>query len=600
MLPDSAAAEQAAAVSGSGALVAAHRSGRAWLVCWGPPEPVLRASAGRTCLVVVGFCPATTGRLTELAAQVRTVADVDRVARALPGSFHLIASVDGRIRVQGGVTGLRRVVHAKVRGVPVAGDRADLLASLTGAGVDEDALAVRVVCGDAVPAPLGEQSLWQGVSAVPSDHYLLLDADRARAVRWWSAPEPALPLSEGAQVVRQALVEAMGHRPDRVSADMSGGLDSTSLCFLAAPHTPDLLTMRVAEAEVGNDDGVFADHAIRSLPGAEHLVLAQEDLPPLYTDPCRAIDADQPTACPRTDAQMRHLAGLLAERGYHWHVGGHGGDELFLPLHGYLHHLARRRPLVALRHLRGLMALGRWPLGATLRGLARPGTVRTWWRAQADELTGPPVSEWTPVLGWGLEPLRATACASPEAVATARAALRRTAEQAEPLAADPGQHQAVLALWSTTVGYQQLAALFAEQGVFLDMPYLDDAVFEAVLSVQVHERSTPWRYKALLSEAMRGILPDVIRHRDTKGDFSAESQTGLHHNMSAVQELFADSALVERGLVDRERLRRLLPESRTDPVAEIALEDLIACEAWLRAVTGNTPQATGQTTTTGS
>ncbi len=58
-----------------------------------------------------------------------------------------------------------------------------------------------------------------------------------------------------------------------------------------------------------------------------------------------------------------------------------------------------------------------------------------------------------------------------------------------------------------------MASLFAEEGLHLDLPCLDDRVVEAVLSVRVHERGTPWRNKALLSEAMRGTLLASVRHR---------------------------------------------------------------------------------------
>ncbi|MBW4719107.1 asparagine synthase-related protein [Saccharothrix obliqua] len=583
VFPDAPAAEHLAAGAPGGVVAVRHRSGRPWLVTWGTPEPVVSAHAGEAALVVVGFCPVTAARLTELARGVRSVGDVDRVAHALPGSAHLIAAVDGHVRVQGTLAGLRRVLHTRAaEDVPVAGDRADLLASLTGAGVDTEALAVRVVCGDSVPAPLGEQSMWRRVTAVPPGHYVVLGRRTSRVVRWWTPPDPELPLAAGAAVVRDALVGAMAVRPGRLSADLSGGLDSTSLCFLAAHHqAPDLLTVRVAVDGPEEGDPFFAAHARRALPDARHLVLDPAELPALHTDPGRAIDSDHPTACSRTDAQQRHISRLLADRGYHHHLTGNGGDELFLPPHGYLTGLPRHRPLEALRHIRAQRALSHWPLVATARGLVRRGTLRDWWKAQADELTGPPVPDREPDLGWGLDPLRAGTCATPEAIATTRAALRRTARQVTPLAADPGQHQALLAIRSTAPGYHQLAALYAEQGVFLDLPYLDDAVVVAVSAVQLHQRSTPWRYKQLLGEAMRGIMPEVIRNRGSKDDFSGEAISGLHHNMSVIRDLFTRSTLVEHGLVDAKRLQRLIDIAPLDATAHIALEDLIACETWL-------------------
>ncbi|MGO4430778.1 asparagine synthase, partial [Streptomyces sp. MCAF7] len=132
----------------------------------------------------------TTGRLEALSRRIRTLTDVDAVARALPGSFHVVAADGATTRVQGSVTGLRQVFHTRLGEVPIAADRADALAALTGAGIDMDALATRVVCGGMLPPPLSDRSVWAGVSTVAPDHCVLLEpGGRAREVRWWRAPE---------------------------------------------------------------------------------------------------------------------------------------------------------------------------------------------------------------------------------------------------------------------------------------------------------------------------------------------------------------------------------------------------------------------------
>ena len=541
--------------------------------------------AVRVALLGSGLVGAT--RLSELAGRVRSVSDVDAVARSLPGSAHLVVSVGGDVRVQGSVTGLRRVFHADVNGVPVAGDRADLLASLSGAGVDEQMLAVRVACG-MLPSPLSEQSVWSGVRAVPPDCYLHLGSGPARAVRWWSPPEPELRLADGAVAVREALGAAVDRRhprSGRLAADLSGGMDSTSLCFLADRDGPGLLTFRWSEAEAVNDDALFADESARSLPEAEHLVVPQERLPSIFADPAGvSVDGEYPYLFARTTARARHSAGVLAEHGACSHLAGHGGDELFHALPGYLPGLLRRRPLTALRHLRGYRALHRWPLAPTLAGATRPGPVGSWWQAQADQLTTP-VPRRAPALGWGLTPLRAADWVTSQARDATRELLRDTAEHVEPMAPDPGQHQILLALRSSASGYRQLARLYAESGVRLEMPFYDDRVAEAALAVRLHERATPWRYKPLLAEAMRGTVPGGVLGRSTKGEFGEDLRVGLRRNLPAILEVFADSVLAARGLIDTDVLRTRLLSPQADFTTAIALEYLLGCETWLRSVT---------------
>ncbi|WP_143861328.1 asparagine synthase-related protein [Nocardia amikacinitolerans] len=60
-------------------------------------------------------------------------------------------------------------------------------------------------------------------------------------VRWWNCPPPEQPSAGCAARLRETLRASVAVRlgPDQaVSADMSGGLDSTSLCFLAAEQGP--------------------------------------------------------------------------------------------------------------------------------------------------------------------------------------------------------------------------------------------------------------------------------------------------------------------------------------------------------------------------
>ncbi|MGP3967532.1 asparagine synthase-related protein [Streptomyces sp. 6N223] len=536
-------------------------------------------------LVVIGFCPVTTGRLAQLCRRVRTPADVNAVAAALPGSFHLVAAVGGVTRVQGSLSGLRQVFSARRGELPLAADRADVLATMTGAGIDELALAARVVCGGMLPPPLSDRSVWSGVSTVPQDHCLLLEGHDARQERWWRPPAAERPLAEGAVALRNALVTAMdGRRGEEgaLSADLSGGMDSTSLCFLAARHTPGLLTFRWAEADAGNDDSYFAERSARSLPEARHLVVGQDELPPVFTDPGATADTERPYPYTRTLARMRHTAALLAEHGSRCHVAGHGGDELFSRFPGYLHRLARRHPLAALRRVRAHRALERWPLPETLAQLARTDGVARWWLTQADDLTRPAPRRRTPALGWGLAPLRAPAWATADAIDAARQALRSTAEDVRPFAPDRGQHQFLVALRTTAPAYRQLSRLFDAAGVRLHQPYLDDRVVEAALAVRLPERATPLRYKPLLAASMRGVVPDVVLGRTTKGDFSADLRAGRRRNLAAILDVFSDSILARLGMISPTALRDYLLAPSADTSRDNAAEQLLGCEAWAR------------------
>jgi asparagine synthase (glutamine-hydrolysing) len=169
VLPDGDAARGVAAALGAHAPQAlAYPSGRDWLLGrWAADELVTAQVAEAAHVAVIGCSPVTPATLSAMADQVRTVADLDRLAAGLSGSFHLVAAVDGQVRVQGSVSGLRRVFHAEVGTVTIAADRADVLASLAAAAVDEQYLAARLVY-PYLPYPVADGCLWHGMQALPT------------------------------------------------------------------------------------------------------------------------------------------------------------------------------------------------------------------------------------------------------------------------------------------------------------------------------------------------------------------------------------------------------------------------------------------------
>ncbi|MFS8102858.1 asparagine synthase [Lentzea alba] len=548
-----------------------YPSGRPWVM----GRDLTSVSCGSIRVVLVGACPVSTTRLTSLVSRIRCVDDVSAFARSLPGSVHVVASVGGVVRVQGSITGLRSVFHAVVAGVPVASDRADVLARLLGSSLDDDVLAVRLISVN-LPPPLCDRSVWRGVSAVPADSYLTLDP--LRVVRWWTAPEPSLGLAEGAPAVRDALVAASS-TPGRPSADLSGGLDSTSLCFLTRP---DLITARLFNGDPANDDPVFADLACAALPLASHVVVGRDDLPGMFGDLGSVVDPEGPALNVRTAARNLAYARLLASRGARWHLAGHGGDQLFSAPLSYLHTLARGTPFVALRHLRGYRARYRWPLGSSLVALASRRDLVSSWARLADDLTAPRPAR-SPLVSW-LPPLRMPPWASADAVSTARRVLRSV--EVAPFAADRGQHGTLANLRTYSHSYRMMARTYRAGGLSLHLPYFDDRVVEAVLAVRLSERTTPWRYKPLLVEAMQGRVPSGVLARRTKGEFSVDAHSGLRANLPSLLSLFADSGLASRGLIDVDVLRSRLVGAHRDNQNLLALDATLACEVWLRVVSG--------------
>ncbi|MEU5427666.1 asparagine synthase-related protein [Streptomyces olivoreticuli] len=570
-----------------------HHSGRPWLVGSWPAGQVVVAAVGGARLAVIGRCPVTTDALASRLRRVRDVADVEGALAGLEGSFHAVASVGGRVRVRGSASAVRRVFRARVDGVTVAASRADVLARAVGAGVDERRVALHLLSSPP-PYPLDAgPGLWRGVEALPAGSFLLLEADgRAEVHRWWNPPEPQLSLAEGAVEVGRALTAAVDSctaDAKTVSSDLSGGMDSTSLCFLAARGQARLVTFRWESVDAANDDAAWAGLAAARLPGSAEHVVPERSRAPLWFSGLADLEAaaDEPGSWVRDGARLATLVGLMTEHGSQLHLSGGGGDELFCAFPSYVHDSLRSHPLPTLGLVRRQRLLQRWSLWPLLRGLADRSTFSQWLAAWADGLTGTrrPSPARTST-AWGAD-LRMPPWASPDAVRSVQSLLRAAAaDLPEPLAAQRGQHAALSCVQMCGRGFRQVDQVTSAQGLPYAAPYLDDRVIEAALSVRVAERSARDRYKPVLATAMSGIVPDTVLARSTKGEYSADFHLGLRRNKAALAEIVAESRLARAGLLDAAALRASLRRPELSPDLMRSLDNTLACEMWLRSALG--------------
>ncbi len=563
-----------------------HPSGRPWLVGRWAEGAVTVGGAGPTKLAVIGQHAVTADQLAGAAGRIRGARDLDRLGASLVGSSHLVASVGGQVRVQGTVTGVRRVFHARTEGVTVAADRADVLARLLDAGLDEQRLAVHLL-EPPILYPLAGQPVWRGVAVLPTDHYLVLDGHgRHRSVRWWAAPEPVVPMAQGAAALREALSAAVAARVrgrTLVSCDL-GGVDSTAICCLASRGKANVVAYTAASPDPLADDVAWAARTVAGLGGIEHHVIPAGEMPLVYHGLLSCDDQlDEPCAATVDRDRWMIIARRAAARGSRLHLVGFGGDELLYGSLAHLHALLRTSPRIAVRHLRGFAAKYRWPRSQVLRQLSDSSPYHAWLARVPDALTvlRPPPEE--PLLDWGFQP-RLPPWVTPAAVQGVRELIRAEADaRIEPLGNGRGQHRELEGMRFVSRLTRQLGQMAARIGVTLAAPYYDDRVIEAGLAVRPQERITPWRYKPLIVEAMRGIVPDQSLTRQTKANGSCDEDPGLRRHRADLLALWEDSRLARLGLIDADALRELCTRPIPPNLQLGVLYQTVACEVWLRA-----------------
>ncbi|MCK7623922.1 asparagine synthase-related protein [Streptomyces sp. RS10V-4] len=580
----------------------AHLSGRPWIVGHWRREELVTARVGPRCAVLLGTTSATPAELARLLRRLRDLGDLDGLRHELPGSFYLLAHMGAELRCHGSLSGIRRLHRTDLGGITVLGSRPQDLAALArpaaaaglpgapGAGtLDEEALAVRLLA-PAAPAPLTLRTPWRAVHAVPPGHCAAHDpAGRYREIRWWRPPAPQLPLPDAADAVREALSAAVHARTGRpvLSADLTGGPETTGLCFLAARDRTELITTAWEGRDPADDDPLWSAHSAHRLRRirreGRHLTLPYTDAPTWYAPPAEPAHTDPagPLGAVREAARLVHQARLVAGYGARLHLAGAGGEELFTPRQVALNSLARGDLPAAVRLARRARRTAPWTLPATVRTLLGGRPYARWLAAAAR--TAPGCRRPSTGTDWE-DPPAMPPWAHPDAVATVRRLLREAAAAApDPL--DPLRAQHALAAAALRAGdrVRGIGVLTAAHGVAYEAPFLDDAVIDAALAVRLADRA-PGCGTPVLTAALRGVVPGPVLGRGGRRAHGAELHAGLRRHRRALAALCADSRLAALGLIRPEALRPVLTSLQPRAGALRPLDPTLAAEYWLRAL----------------
>lgn len=560
-----------------------HPSGRVWLSgAWGTDEIVTVGGAAST-VAVAGPCSLDADELTRRLAGVRSAAEVESAVAGAVGSFLLLVSVAGETYARGPVAGTRRLFTARHHGVTVLADRARTLAWLTGAAIEPERVAARLT-SPGVPVPVDGAPVWAGVHDVrPGDAVAVEAGGHAATAPWWRPPAMDRQVAESAPALRDALtrvVELYTRTDELIGADLSGGLDSTSLCFLAADAGAKLVTATIRWSAASSQDDRYAAIARETLPLVGSRVFPSTELPAQFTGiDERADPPDEPWRYPRSRGHEQHIAEELIAAGATCRISGHGGDDVVHSPHGGVGDALRRAPIAGLRRLAATRAWHRWSVRDTVGAALDRRSYAEWVRAGGTDLDRGAAR--SPVPGrWGAAVALPSWTTAP--AATMVAGLLRAADPVVPHAENPVQHAWLHGIRQSGRLAEEMSRASAALGLPWHAPFLDQAVIEACLATLPEQARDPRAYKPLLGAAMTGVLPDEVRRRTSKDHCLPEWHAGLRAQQRVLADWCDTSRLAELGLVDRDAMRRvaLNPELLGRELA--ALEKTLATEAWLR------------------
>ncbi|WP_369812851.1 albusnodin/ikarugamycin family macrolactam cyclase [Frankia sp. R43] len=539
-------------------------------------------------VAVIGPCAITRNSL----ARLGTHGVPDDVAWRWAGSYTTVEVTDSLTRIWTDLGGAWPIYTASLDGGVYWSSSSRALAALTGAGPDLDRLAMWLLA-PSVPVLFAGRSAFKGVGLVPAGHRLtLIRSGAVRSERMWS-PRPCVD-SPGRRL-RAELAAAVAVRAvnaTALTADMSGGFDSTSLALLAHASSGTARPVTgVTVHPVGHATGGDVDYARlaarhsgivhRLMPlGAEHAPYSALDVVPVTDEPA-----------PSTIAHARfsgQLTWMRSTFGTDCHLTGDGGDSLLCSPPIILADLfaighSRRAVVETIRWAR-LRRLPVWPLLRSAHRVSR-GRRAAALAALATELGGGSSrSTADGDIGWcGIEPL--PSWATLQARERARAVAAAVAECADD--PTPGSFATVMTgEGMAEVGRSARAdiQLAEAAGVSLHNPFTDSRVVDAYLSLSLGDRPGPADYKPVLRAAMADLFPARLAERTTKGDFNPDHYQGMRTNLASLHAL-ADGRLAALGLVEPGEFRQTLTMTAAGlPVPFATVEPALAAEVWLRAL----------------
>lgn len=423
---------------------------------------------------------------------------------------------------------------------------------------------------------------FQGIEKLSAGYLLVVDEGGVRRERWWR-PERQEKIhyaddSEYAEHFLELFRSSVAARLEAegpVWSELSGGLDSSSIVCMAREiygsqgvEQPDFTTLTWIFEDPRSGDAPAHYRAV-----IEHCGFKWEtsvaDARDLFEDMLEgAAFWEEPSQQIRFFSLQQGLSERTTRGGADAILAGVGaevvvGFERPDPLH-LLDLLRARRWSDFLEELRGYQESERMPYANMLaRYVLRP-------------LFGPPLNKYydieLDVPAWIRDDL------------ARRTNLRKRVNRGWM----PRRFESVADQWLyEKIGRSQVMLYggFLEKQLDWRYPYLSRSLLDFSLAVPYERKNRPGQFKPMLREAMRGILPDLVRIREDKGGLGPLVVRSMSRQWTRLEPLLRSPVLSELGFVDQEALYDMLRGLSFGQARRTVLLTAPLClELWTRSV----------------
>lgn len=572
-----------------GPVLCNHRSGRPWILGKLTGGELITTHNRNVDIAAIGHSNIARDDLEKKTAGIDSLLRTERLAAEIVEFDVLLFAHDGnQLRAYAPLFQSKSLFWTTCEGLPIVSDEQYPLASLNGFEIDHGVLTTRLVNAE-VSHPFTRRPIWKHVDALGTGEYLAVaDGSAPQRKRWWSPPAPERPLIELTQALAAGIDGALRTRTagrSVVSADLSGGLDSTTLCFFAAGIGLNPHTLFMQAENKSNNDWKWSDRAAREISSRHMKVPYQSFLKYIADETPASISRfpEGPGILSTTIASAAAIGRHVSATGSTLHLNRHAGGALFGQVSSMVWSYFRSGGRGRYKWLLRYRTMNRIPLPAMLRMLMDRSTFSQELSRLADGRYSSPVHRAVGYSGWIQSPRFPyifTGIAKQQFRNLAQAELEDGSTE---LSTDRTVHQILSYL--TAHGAMTRRMNHVSDKVQFDSPYLDKRVVEAATALNHRDRTRQYPAKPLLAAARPPAMSLDYFLRKDKGDYTPEV---FDHNriiLRRARDTFSEgSVLGEIGLVSDAEVVRLADSYSADGLAYSDLINLEFAERWLRSV----------------
>ena len=471
-------------------------------------------------------------------------------------------------------TGIRPLFHTTVNGRLLFASEAKALFAVAGVPRRLDPLALAEIF--TFWAPLASRSVFDGVSALPPGHLMVVEGGRTRIERYWDWSFPDHPIAatrsadDYADELRELLIDAvrLQLRSDvPVGAYLSGGLDSSVITALIHHFTDvPLRTFSLTFEDDEFDESAHQQQLVDHL-GTQHSQVrcTRADIAAGFP---RALWHAESPILRTAPTPLMLLSGLVREQGYKVVLTGEGADEVFGGYDIFKEAQVRRFMARAPQsRLRPQLLKRLYPY--LKHSPAASGAFAKAFFSEGIERLGEPyfahIPRWTTTgrIAQFFSPQLRDAVADWDPYRAIDATLPAEIRRWPPLGRD--QYVEAHTLMSGYLLCSQGDRMAMANSIEGRFPFLDHRVIEFANKLPPRYKLMGLTEKYLLKRSMKGLLPESVRTRSKQPYRSPDSQSFFNDGkpVEYVAELLSERRVAEAGYFDPQAVRKLVEKCRS-------------------------------------